>query len=315
VIDILGLGVAVVDVIAQVDHFPSGEEVQQAGEITLSCGGPVATALAAVARLGGSTALIDSLGDDWRGDRIRSSLEAAGVDCSRVFVRQGETSGMASVLVRQADGARAIHYSPGSSAEIRPDELDLSWVDQARILHLNGRHFEAAMAAVRHAHSQGVSVSLDGGAGRFRPEFRRLVPLVDICIVARDFARQYTAETDIYRQALRLKTEGPGLVAITDGLAGSYLLGVDGRWIHQPAYPLEGAVDTTGCGDAYHGAFLFGLLRGLSAEDSAALASAVAALNTRGLGGQKALPDLGETLAFLRTRGVDLAVPGLKNIR
>jgi sugar/nucleoside kinase (ribokinase family) len=65
-------------------------------------------------------------------------------------------------------------------------------------------------------------------------------------------------------------------------------------------------VDTTGCGDSYHGAFLFGLLKGLDLEQTAALASAVAALNSQALGGRTGLPTLEQATAFLSTRTVTL---------
>jgi sugar/nucleoside kinase (ribokinase family) len=65
-------------------------------------------------------------------------------------------------------------------------------------------------------------------------------------------------------------------------------------------------VDTTGCGDSYHGAFLFGLLKGLDLEQTAALASAVAALSSQALGGRTGLPTLAQATAFLSTRTVTL---------
>ena len=297
--DILGLGVAVVDVLARVAHFPAGDDVQQAEAITLSCGGPVATALAAAARLGATTMMLDAIGDDWRGQLISASLHRAGVDCSRLFLRPGGESGLASILVRQVDGARAIHFVPGTCAEIRPEELDLNLVRGARVLHLNGRHFEAALLAAGEARKAGVLVSLDGGAGRFRAEMRQLIPLVDVCIVARAFARDFSGEKEPFLQAQAFQQAGPRLVVITDGLRGSYVLREGDRWFHQPAFPVENVVDTTGCGDAYHGAFLFGLCRDYSIESCARLASAVAAINATGLGGQSALPDLRAAEAFL----------------
>jgi sulfofructose kinase len=65
------------------------------------------------------------------------------------------------------------------------------------------------------------------------------------------------------------------------------------------AYPLPNVVDTTGCGDSYHGAFLFGLLRGMKLEQLASLASAVAALNSPHLGGQTGLPTWEQVKSFL----------------
>ncbi len=65
-------------------------------------------------------------------------------------------------------------------------------------------------------------------------------------------------------------------------------------------------VDTTGCGDGYHGAFLFGLLKGLNWKQTAALASAVAALNSQALGGRTGLPTLNQVTSFLSARAVTL---------
>jgi sugar/nucleoside kinase (ribokinase family) len=70
----------------------------------------------------------------------------------------------------------------------------------------------------------------------------------------------------------------------------------------QPAFPLESTVDTTGAGDAFHGAFLFGLVHNYSLKKCAQFASAVAALNTQKLGGRSALPSFSETMRFLAER-------------
>jgi sugar/nucleoside kinase (ribokinase family) len=101
-------------------------------------------------------------------------------------------------------------------------------------------------------------------------------------------------------------SEGPSLVVITDGARGSWIYPRQGQSFHQPAYLLPAVVDTTGCGDSYHGAFLFGLVKGLDLEPTAALASAVAALNTQGLGGRGGLPTLGQVTEFLSERSVTL---------
>jgi sugar/nucleoside kinase (ribokinase family) len=129
-----------------------------------------------------------------------------------------------------------------------------------------------------------------------------LVPLTDICIVARDFAQQYTGQTDIQTAAEGLLKEGPGLVVITDGMRGSWIYAGQGEAFHQPAHLMPQVVDTTGCGDSYHGAFLFGLVKGLGLERSAALASAVAALNSQHLGGRGGLPSLDRAISFLSAR-------------
>jgi len=61
---------------------------------------------------------------------------------------------------------------------------------------------------------------------------------------------------------------------------------------HQPAFMMDNVVDTTGCGDGYHGGFLYGILNKMSLKKSAQFASAVAAINTQTLGGRSGLPSL-----------------------
>jgi sugar/nucleoside kinase (ribokinase family) len=79
------------------------------------------------------------------------------------------------------------------------------------------------------------------------------------------------------------------VLVITDGVRGSWVWSNDGAAFHQPAIQVPEVVDTTGCGDVYHGAFLHGLLSGWTLEKCAAFASDWAAQTARGLGGRWAL--------------------------
>jgi sugar/nucleoside kinase (ribokinase family) len=304
--DVVGLGTSTVDILSLVDYFPAHEDVYQARAIALDGGGPVATALVTLARLGASTAMIDTVGDDWRGAIIWAGFEQEGVCTDYLQTRPGRVSATSAIMVRQSDGARVIVFAPGEGAELGAEDLPPGVMERARFLHVNGRHWEACLAACRLARQAGVPVSFDGGAQRYRPALRELVPLTDICIVARDFAQHYTGASDMGRAGELLLAEGPQLAAITDGVNGSWVLPRNGEPFHQPAFLLPRVVDTTGCGDSYHGAFLFGLLQGLPLRQTTALAAAVAALNTRRLGGRAALPTLAEATAFLRERGISL---------
>ena len=295
----LGLGSSTVDILSLVDHFPAREEVQQAQALTVEGGGPVATAMVTLARLGVGVAMIDVLGPDWRGTFIRAGFERAGVCPDHLHLVERGTSSISSVLVRRSDGARSIVYFPGTVPELPAAAVSRRVVTAAKILHVNGRHWEACLQACRYARAGGVRVSFDGGAQRYRPAMRQLVPLTDICIVARDFAEDYTQEPDVWKACEALSGEGPPLVVITDGTNGSWVYPRDESPFHQPAYLLPHVVDTTGCGDSYHGAFLYGLLKNMDLRQTASFASAVAALNTQHLGGRGGLPTLAQVTKFL----------------
>lgn len=297
--DVVGLGVSTVDLLMQVDHLPADEEILRADAFSLQGGGPVATAIVAAARLGAHTAMIDAVGDDWRGETICREYAEQGVATDWIVRRPGHTSATALVLVQSGSGTRTIVWSPGSAAELSPDEVPYAALEHAVYLHVNGRHGLACLRACEHARRSGVQVSFDGGAGRYREETRRLVPLSDVCIVAREFATRYTGQPDPERAGPALLAAGPRLVAITDGLRGSWVFTRSGLNFHQPAFRVP-VVDTTGCGDAYHGAFLVGLCRDLGVEGAAELASATAAISARTLGGRQGLPRLPDVEDFLR---------------
>lgn len=302
-LEVIGLGASTVDVLSLVDHLPAEDENMRAVEISVQGGGPVATAMVTLARLGAQVAMIDAIGDDWRGSLIREEFQREGVSTGYLKVGQGWTSPTSCILVQKEDGARSIIWAPGSAPDLSPSDLPNSAFAAAQMLHVNGRHWEACMAAVRIAREAGVKVSFDGGAGRYRPELDELLPLTDICIVARNFAEKCTHEPDLAAAAGKLLSAGPGLVVITDGIGGSWIYPRDERSFHQPAYRMPTVVDTTGCGDSYHGAFLFGLLRGMPLRRTASFASAVAAINTQHLGGRRGLPSYEQVNAFLAARG------------
>jgi sulfofructose kinase len=305
-LDVIGLGASTVDLITLVDHFPTNRENQQALALTVEGGGPVATAMVTISRLGGKTAMIDSIGDDWAGTLVLEGFQTEGVSTDCIGIRSGYTTSISNILVSAKNGARAIMWRPGSVPEISLSELQKSVIRSAKIIHLNGRHWDACLEAVKLAKESNVRVSFDGGANRFRPELKTLLPLMDICIVAKDFAETCTGEADISKSAGLLLKEGPEIAVVTDGMNGSWVRTKDGLSVHQPAFLFPETVDTTGCGDSYHGAFLVGLLKGFPVEKAAAFASAVAAMNSQQLGGRSGLPGFGEVMKFLVSKGITL---------
>ena len=211
--DVVGLGSAVLDILTLVDQFPSSEGVQQAAAIEMQGGGPVATALVALARLGARTAMISAVGDDWRGQYLLQEFQREGVATDQIEQQSNSRSFAASIFVRKRDGARAITYVPGSGAELVLTAGHREVIQQASILHLNGRYFSACQDAAEWMHQCGGRVSFDGGAQRYQPQLRQLVPNTDICIVARDFAEQYTVTTDLDHAATILLGEGNPMIA------------------------------------------------------------------------------------------------------
>lgn len=286
---VVGIGAATLDDLWLVDDFMSEEGVSLALDRTSMGGGPVATLLCVLSRLGHSTALIDRCGDDAAGHEILAGLEAAGVHLAGVQCLPGKTSARAVVLVRRRDGARQIVYQPSTADEPTLDATLTEMIRGARLLHLNGRHESTARASVEIAQQADRLISYDGGAGRYRDSIRDLVEASHLRLLSKDFALRFTGLTEVSDMMSDLLTGVAKVVVITDGLRGSYIQCKGAEMFHQPAYPALKTVDTTGCGDVFHGAFLHGYLSQWEIRRCSDFASRVACMNAAGLGGRYAL--------------------------
>lgn len=298
-IDLLGLGMSVLDSIHLIDDFPHGAGVSRVLGSSLMGGGPVPTALCAASRLGAEATILDRIGDDWRGERIRADYEKFGVATSLLHEEPGKRSSHGTVLVRRGDGERHLFFEEGDFTPLAASELPRDQLAVIPILHLNGRHWPACLDAARMVRDGGGLVSFDGGAHRFAQHHLELLPFVDILIVAADYAERLAGNRSRGEQLEALAFWGAEIVGITDGAAGSWFLSRDGGRFHQPSFPVAEVVDTTGCGDVFHGAFLFARLRGDSPQDAARLAAAAAAINVAALGGRGHLPTLAEVEVLL----------------
>lgn len=322
-IDIVGIGASTLDRFIVVDHYPIGREVQQVVSSTTDGGGPVATALAVAGKYGARTAMIDSIGDDMVGRHILDDFEKYNVNTEAIQVESGANSGVATILVKQSTGERAVFFERSTATE--PEFLDThqQLIGSAYILHINGRHRQLMRSAIEVAKEVGTIISLDGGAQRYDEDMKPITEDSHIVIVARDYAEKYTGTTNL-EEACRIIYERGALIAgVTDGANGSYFVWPDGTAYRCKPFPQESVVDTTGAGDSFHGAFLaklsnilhsesakvsstntvqgdsslcaVELIKGCAHSDleqAAIFASAVASLNTQGIGGRSPLPTL-----------------------
>ncbi len=293
-LEILGLGMSMMDSVLMVDAFPEASGVTEIVESAMMGGGPVPTALCAASRLGAKVGIIDRIGLDWVGELIRDDYRDFGVSTCHLKLERGCRSSLGTVLVRKSDGERHVVFRAGDFTPLVEDELPVEALEHCSILHLNGRHWPACIDAARLVREKGGRVSFDGGAHRFDEKFLQLLPLVDILVVASDFAEKLSGSSECDAQLEALAQWDASVVGITDGELGSWFLDAEGNDFHQTAYSVDSVVDTTGCGDVFHGAFLFAANRGDSWKKCASLASAAAAYNASALGGRGHLPTISE---------------------
>ena len=297
--DAVGIGLNSADQFCVVREYPRPDTKSGVLETAREGGGQAATATAALARLGMRAAYIGAVGDDEPGAFSLASLRADGVNVEGVVTQRGRASQSAIIIVQQEGdgeekGSRTILWR--REVSLARGDVNEEIVRAGRALHLDGHHVEAEIRAARWAREEGAPVFLD--AERAPEGTRELIGLTDYLIAAEDFPALLTGVSDHHEALRRLHAMGPKVAGVTLGSRGA--LAYDGaRFYEAPGFHVD-VLDTTGAGDAFHGGFLYGVLRKMGLEDTLRFANAVAAMNCTALGGRAALPRLSEVEAFLR---------------
>ncbi len=290
-IEVVGLGQACLDYLGTVPFYPAEDGKVELTQLATECGGPVSTAIVTLAKLGVRCSFIGSVSDDYIGERIVDNLTQHNIDITQLKVTPGHSSQFAFIAISPG-GARTIFWHRGTMPPLSRSEVDLSLYPSMKVLHLDGLMVEASIEAARQARARGVTVVMD--AGTMREGTIKLVSLVDILIASETFAEPLVGPDANPEHALRvLKSLGPKHVVITLGRKGSVGLNKDSVFHKQPAFPVD-AVDTTGAGDVYHGAYIYSLLKGWAMAQCMRFAAAAAALKCRRLGAQPGIPTLRE---------------------
>lgn len=294
--DAVALGLNAVDHLIVVPHYPEFNSKVKFLSHTLAAGGQCATAMVALARLGLRTRYIGKVGDDETGRFQLRSLVSEGIEAADVMVVAGAESQVAFIIVDEPSGERTVIWNRDERLLIAPDEVDREAVTSARALLLDGHNVAASIRAAEYARAAGVPTVLD--IDNIYEGAEELLPLIDFLISSQTFPERMTGEADLQTALKKLQTQtGSHFVAATLGVEG-VLAYFQGAYIYSPAFPVRCA-DTTGAGDAFHGGFIYGLLAGLSVEETLRFANAVAGLKCRDIGARTALPRLYEVNALL----------------
>jgi sulfofructose kinase len=290
------VGHAALDYVYRIDAFPPVPTKVRSMEHIESGGGMAANAAAAIARLGAPVELWSRTGDDAAGARIRALLEADGVDVSFVKVYAGARSSTSAVIVDKK-GDRLVVGERDHAMSMDPGWLPLGRISGAAAVLSDLRWVEGTRAAFASARIQGVPTILDidlGGGG----QLAEFLALADYAIFSGPALDAFPTGEDDAQRLSGILAMGVTHAGVTRGAQGYFWAGSEGKSGHQPAFALE-VVDTTGAGDAFHGAFAWALTRGCSARECARIAAAVSALKCRRLGARSGLPTRDELESFL----------------
>ena len=303
-LDIVGIGMSCLDVLVRMKDMPTWERGTRLSGFGLDGGGPVATALAAASRLGARVGYIGTAGSDEPANIKLRTLTRDGVDTSRVVRYPGPECEVVLVAVQEDTGERVFSgLNTFGSQVVKVEELDREYITSAQYLHLDGGHYEAAVQAAKWMHEAGKQVVFDGSkveSKEDRVHLTGLIEHVDYLIGGSGFVPALTGISDIWEAGKAALKLGPRVVVQTEGIDGSFTVTADDQF-HTAAFRVN-VVDTTGCGDVFHGAYIVGLLQGWDLRRVALFSSAVSALKATKLGGRAGIPTFEQTIAFLRER-------------
>jgi sulfofructose kinase len=271
-----------VDINFNAAHHPTADEKLRATSMHTCGGGPAANAAVTIARLGGSARFCGYLGNDAFADAHLREFASNGVHADGLH--RGDAPTPVAAVTIKPNGERSIIDYRAPSALAAEDTISLTKFP-AKVLLIDGHQPLLSLALIEEARALGIPSILD--AGSINDGTQLLYNKVDYLITSAKFAKHFSGEDDP-RTALAALDGAAPLIACTWGADGVYWQDEYGQH-HTPAFDIE-AVDTTGAGDAFHGAFALGIAEGLKTKQNMRRACATGALTCLRAGARSALP-------------------------
>jgi ribokinase len=303
-LQVVGLGALNIDHIYKVERIlEDGEAV--ASEAESFPGGSAANTIYGLAKLGVSTGFCGVVGDDEEGKILLRDFQQVGVDISRIKVKPKAKTG--SVLcLSDRRGRRSLYVLPGANNLLTTDDLDLTYINQAVVLHLSSfaddRQFKVSLELIDKLKSS-VKLSFAPGALYAIKGLKALAPILSrtyLLFINQHEIRQLTEE-DIISGAESCLRQGCQKVVVTLGkgsklrktTAVGYIRDIQNEYIIKPQ-DTGARIDTTGAGDAFAAGFLYGALKGKGLKDCGLLGNIAARFSTTKLGARTGFPTLSE---------------------
>lgn len=304
----MGFGAVTVDDLIYVEPYPLPDtKVRVLAERRFG-GGLVGTALVAAARLGARAGYCGVLGDDDLSRYTLREFEREGVDCSAALIRPGARPIHSTIIVEAATGQRSIMPSFENVAWRAPAEIDASLVAQCRVLFVDHHACEGSLHAVELAQARGIPVVAD--VERLDdPLARAILERADHLIVGIAFAGELTGQANPAAMAAALAGPSRACAVVTAGDRGCWYSAGGAPVRHVPAFAVK-VVDTTGCGDVFHGAYAAFIAQGDPIGDpigdAIRRASAAAAIKATQPGGRQGIPTRAALDSFLGRQAVHI---------
>jgi sugar/nucleoside kinase (ribokinase family) len=274
--DVLGLGSVSIDVVLRVESWPAADTKVRVQSRECHLGGLTGRALEATAKLGGRCAYAGRLGTDEDSRIVAASLTAAGIDITHAAVDPAHGVVHSTIIASTAGATRNVFSNPAPATGAHDTLPSKNVIRSARVLLVDHHGIAGSIRAARIAREAHIPI-----VGDFErddaPGFRELLDLVDHLILSVDFARRVTRTTNAEDAIAALWNTSREIVVLTAGANGCWSRerSMERPALH-PAVSIE-AIDTTGCGDVFHGAYALALSEGRPPCERLTLASGAAA--------------------------------------
>lgn len=311
-IEVVGLGALNIDHIYKVERIlDDGEAVVK--QSTISPGGSAANTIYGLAKLGVSTGFCGVIGDDDEGKILLQDFQQVGVDTGQVRVKSEAKTGSVLCLSDKL-GRRSLYVMPGANSLLTRDDLDLTYINQAKMLHLSSfaddRQYKVLLELMPRL---GLSVKLSFAPGALYAVkgLQALAPILSktyLLFINQSEIRQLTGK-DVIVGAESCLGQGCQKVVVTLGkgvrlrktTAVGYIRDAENEYVIEPASrEVATKVDTTGAGDAFAAGFLYGLLKGKGLRECGLLGDTAARLSITKLGTRQGFPSLKELAQHYR---------------
>lgn len=295
-VDLVGVGLNATDTVIPISEVPvRGNKVEYTSE-TILLGGQTASTVWACQKWGLKTRYVGKLGDDDAGRMHAEEFARTGVDAKLIYAK--DVPSPKSLIFVDHEGERTVFCRRDERVSLQPEELEREWIVNARALHVDGFDTDAAVQAVTWAREAGVPVIAD--LDETYEGIDKLLDKIDYMIVSKYFPQRLTGDKNLPRALKQMKERyGAALTASTLGPDG--VLAWDGeRYVYRPAYRVPVA-DSTGAGDTFHAAFIYGLMQGWPLERKLEFASAAAACNCMAIGARGGTRSVEEIEQMMKT--------------
>ena len=309
-IEVIGLGAL------NIDHFYRVERILNDGETVVEetesfPGGSAANTIYGLAKLGVRAGFAGIVGDDAEGKILLEDFQKVGVDTSQIRVKHGAKTG-STLCLSDRLGRRSLYIIPDANNLLNMDDLNLPYLNQARMLHISSfadeEQFKMLLELLNKLDSS-IKISFSPGALYATKGIKALNIILAktyLLFVNRDEIRQLTAK-DVIAGARSCIEQGCHIVVVTLGegmrleaykgdshratTATCYIREAENEYVIEPlSQNTVSKIDTTGAGDAFAAGFLYGLLKGKRLEECGYLGDIIARLVITKLGTRQSLP-------------------------